>query len=152
MTKATATTDTTRIAQLSHSRRHGEIAEELGVDVVRGLRASAIEAMRSRFGANVLPEPKPKSKLLLFLEQFNNPLIFILFGAAILTSIVADVQEAITIFVVVMFNAAIGYYQEQRASERLRAVKSLTAPSARVVRDGEQRSIPAEELVVGDIV
>lgn len=141
-----------RVAMSSHSASIDEVTRALSVDTTSGLPDSAVSSMRARFGANMLPETKQKSKLLLFLEQFNNPLIFILFGAAILTSIVADVAEAITIFVVVLFNAAIGYYQEQRASERLRAVKSLTAPSARVVRDGEQRVIPAVDLVVGDIV
>jgi magnesium-transporting ATPase (P-type) len=152
MSNGLQTADAGRIAARSHTEPHEALAGALGVDVVRGLSEGAIERHRERYGANVLPEPKPKSKLLLFLEQFNNPLIFILFGAAILTSVVADVAEAITIFFVVLFNAAIGYYQEQRASERLRAVKNLTAPTARVVRDGELRSIAAEELVVGDVV
>src|SRR5687768_10224865 len=141
-----------RIALTSHAESTDAVATGLSIDIVRGLTETSAAQMRERFGANVLPEARQKSKLLLFLEQFNNPLIFILFGAAILTSIVADVAEAITIFVVVMFNAAIGYYQEQRASERLRAVKSLTAPTARVVRDGEHRVIAANDLVVGDIV
>ena len=140
------------LASQSHTQTHHEIAGALAVDTAIGLRDESVATLRERYGANLLPESKQKSKLILFLEQFNNPLIFILFGAAILTSVVADISEAITIFVVVMFNAAIGYFQEQRASERLRAVKNLTAPTARVLRDGEQRVIPAEELVVGDIV
>jgi P-type Ca2+ transporter type 2C len=144
--------DAERLSSMSHTEEHGSIARSLGVDTLRGLTSTQVPAHRERYGANVLPEGKAKSKLLLFLEQFNNPLIFILFGAAILTWYVADISEAITIFVVVIFNAALGYYQEQRASERLRAVKSLTAPTARVVRDGEQLAIPAEELVAGDVV
>jgi len=129
-----------------------ELLDHLGVDPREGLNTARVADMRSRFGANTLPEPKRKSKVLLFLEQFNNPLIYILFAAAILTSIVADPAEAITIFVVVIFNAIIGFVQEQKASERLKAVMGLTAPSARVVRSGAQQSILAEELVVGDIV
>jgi Ca2+-transporting ATPase len=140
------------LPERSYAVSSSELVESLGVDIERGLSDDDVERMRERFGANVLPEAKQKSKLLLFLEQFNNPLIFILFGAAILTSIVSDLAEASTIFFVVVFNAIIGYYQEQRASDRLKAVQSLTAPTARVVRDGRQQSLPAGELVVGDMV
>jgi len=136
----------------SHAIPAARVAGILNVDPSQGLSENQVQEHRLRYGGNSLPEPKAKSKLLLFLEQFNNPLIFILFGAAILTSIVADVAEAITIFFVVVFNAIIGYVQEQRASERLKAVKELTAPSARTIRSGSQQQISAEELVTGDIV
>lgn len=135
-----------------HTLAVEELLAHLGSDPRNGLDAAAVAEMRKRFGANTLPEPKRKSKVMLFLEQFNNPLIYILFAAAILTSIVADPAEAITIFFVVIFNAIIGFVQEQKASERLKAVMGLTAPSARVVRSGAQQSILAEELVVGDVV
>ncbi|KXK56903.1 MAG: HAD-IC family P-type ATPase [Chlorobi bacterium] len=137
-------------ASFAHPSSH--VAESLGVNLEQGLTDGAVAQMRAQYGSNALPQPKQKSKLLLFLEQFNNPLIFILFGAAALTIVVSDVGEAITIFVVVIFNAIIGFVQEQRASQRLKAVMNLTAPTARVVRNGTQLSIPAEELVVGDLV
>lgn len=136
----------------SYSIPGAEAAGMLNVDTKQGLSEKQVEELRARYGSNVIPEPKAKSKLMLFLQQFNNPLIFILFGAAALTSVIADVAEAITIFFVVIFNAIIGYLQEQRAGERLKAVKELTAPTARGVRSGEQRQIPAGELVTGDIV
>ncbi len=138
--------------QRSYSVPADRIAAALNVDTRSGLDDARVEELRGRFGSNTIPEAVAKSKLRLFLEQFNNPLIFILFGAAVLTSIVADISEAITIFFVVVFNAVIGYMQEQRAGERLKAVKELTAPTARVLRSGEQRQIPAGELVAGDIV
>ncbi|HVZ37809.1 MAG TPA: HAD-IC family P-type ATPase [Candidatus Kapabacteria bacterium] len=136
----------------AHASRPENLLKDLDIDPARGLTAEEAAEMRERFGANRLPVAKRKSRLALLLEQFNNPLIFILLGAAVLTSVVSDISEAITIFVVVTFNAVIGYVQEQRASERLNAVKSLTAPTARVTRNGEQRTIPAEELATGDIV
>ncbi|MBS1913290.1 MAG: HAD-IC family P-type ATPase [Bacteroidetes bacterium] len=136
----------------AHASRPEDLLKDLDIDPARGLTTEAAARMRERFGANRLPEAKRTSRLVLLLEQFNNPLIFILLGAAVLTSVVSDISEAITIFVVVTFNAIIGYVQEQRANERLNAVKSLTAPTARVTRNGEQRTIPAEELVTGDIV
>lgn len=129
-----------------------ELLGHLNVDAAYGLDDARVEQMRERYGANRLPEVRPKSKVRLFLEQFNNPLIYILFGAAVLTTIVSDIAEAATIFFVVVFNAIIGYVQEQRAGERLKAVKGLSAPTARVVRDGEQRSVPTGDVVVGDIV
>ncbi len=130
----------------------GQVADALGANLEQGLNDGAISQMRAQYGSNTLPQPKQKSKLLLFLEQFNNPLIYILFGAAALTIVVSDVSEAITIFFVVIFNAIIGFVQEQRASQRLKAVMNLTAPTARVLRNGVQTSIAAEELVVGDLV
>jgi Ca2+-transporting ATPase len=145
-------TEPREMIERSHAAAADALLNELGVDPERGLDDERVAAMRDLYGANVLPEPPSKSKLALFLEQFNNPLIFVLFGAAILTTIVSDLSEAITIFVVVIFNAIIGYMQEQRAGERLKAVKSLTAPHARALRRGEQCLLPAEELVVGDIV
>ncbi len=136
----------------SHALSAEELLRRLHITLDEGLSDGDVERMRGIYGANVLPEPKTKSKLLLFLEQFNNPLIFVLFGAAVLTTIVSDISEAITIFFVVVFNAVIGYLQEQRAGERLKAVRGLTAPHARVLRAGEQRIVPAEEIVVGDVV
>ena len=136
----------------SHALPPETVLKTLGVYPERGLDDEEAAKMRKLYGANLLPEPVAKSKLLLFLEQFNNPLIFVLFGAAVLTTIVSDVSEAITIFFVVVFNAIIGYLQEQRAGERLKAVKSLTAPHARLLRAGEQCVLPAEEVVIGDIV
>ncbi len=142
----------TSILQRGHSISSEELAELLHVDPHTGLDDARVQELRAQFGSNSIPEAKAQSKLRLFLEQFNNPLIFILFGAAVLTSIVADISEAITIFVVVLFNAIIGYVQEQRAGERLKAVKELTAPTARVLRSGEQHQILTEDLVTGDIV
>lgn len=135
-----------------HATSTKDILDRLGLDPITGLDEVGVQRMREEFGSNRLPEAKQKSKIVLFLEQFNNPLIFILFGAAVLTSVVSDIAEAATIFFVVVFNAIIGYVQERRAGERLKAVKELTAPSARVVRNGEQQTIPVEDLVVGDVV
>jgi len=143
---------TRQSVERSHALSAEELLRRLHITLDTGLSDGDVERMRGLYGANVLPEPKTKSKLLLFLEQFNNPLIFVLFGAAVLTTIVSDISEAITIFFVVVFNAIIGYLQEQRAGERLKAVRGLTAPHARVLRAGEQRIVPAGEIVVGDVV
>ncbi len=134
------------------TRSADEILHVLHVDPDTGLSSGEVDTMRERFGANRVAEQKQRPRILLLLDQFNNPLIYILFGAAILTSVVSSVAEAGTIFFVVVFNAIIGYVQEKRAGERLKAVMSMTAPTARVVRRGRQLSIPAEEVVVGDIV
>jgi len=136
----------------AHSRAVEELLESLRVDSALGLPEERVEEMRARYGANRLPEPKTRSNFLRFLDQFNNPLIFILLGAAVLTTVVADASEAITILFVVIFNAVIGYVQEQRAGARLKAVKALTAPSARVVRSGVPATVETGDLVVGDIV
>lgn len=136
----------------AHSQPPDQILHALDIDPDLGLSSNRVDEMRGRYGANQLPESKPRSPILLFLDQFNNPLIFILLGAAALTIYIADISEAITILFVVVFNAVIGYVQEQRAGARLRAVKELTAPSARVVRDGAPVTVATADLVVGDIV
>src|SRR4051794_7610999 len=84
----------------SYSYDRDQVVAHLGSDPVRGLDAPGVELMRGRFGPNRLPEAKNRSRILLFLEQFNNPLIYILFAAAVLTYYVSDPAEAITIFVV----------------------------------------------------
>lgn len=136
----------------SHAIPHRALIDGLGLNPDRGLDTATVELHRGRFGSNAIPEPKRISKLRLFLEQFNNPLIFILIVAAVLTWIFADPSEATTIIFVVIFNAIIGYYQEQRAAQRLKAVESLTAPTAHVIRSGEHITVRAEEIVVGDVV
>ena len=135
-----------------HSIPLDEIYKELGSNPDSGLDAAALERSRLRFGVNELPKEKVKPGYMLLLEQVNNPIIIILLVAAVLTALLADPVDSIVIFVVVIVNTLIGFYQETKAEAALRALKDLTAPSARVLREGSQSTLPATELACGDIV
>jgi Ca2+-transporting ATPase len=137
---------------VGYTRTERELLAILDVDPMYGLSEVDVVRRRAAIGSNVLARPPEKSRIRLFLEQFRNPLVYILVGAAIVTSIVSEVSDTVTIVVVLLFNAVLGYLQEHRAGERMKAVMSLSAPIARVVRDGQQMTIPAAELVPGDIV
>ncbi|MEF9967713.1 MAG: calcium-translocating P-type ATPase, PMCA-type, partial [Longicatena sp.] len=113
-----------------------------------------IESIREKCGPNELKEEKKQSIFVKFLLQFTDPLIIVLIAAAVV-SIVVDPHEwidSLIIFVVVVFNAVLGVAQENSAEKSLEALKKMSAPSTKVIRDGERLTIPSRELVVGDIV
>lgn len=118
----------------------------------KGLSDNDVENNRSKFGSNKFKEIKSKSSILLFLEQFHDPVIYILIVAAVINSIVADLGDAIVIGFVVLLNTIIGFIQEQRAAEALKSLRDMTAPTATVLRNGKKLVINAEELVCGDIL
>jgi P-type Ca2+ transporter type 2C len=135
-----------------HVQSLNSIISEFQSDSEKGLSASQVEKSLAKHGANELPKERQKSAIVLFLTQFQNPIIYILIVAGILTSIVADPMDSIVIFAVVIINTFIGYYQESKAEAALNALKNLTSPSARVIRGGVQTTLPSTELVCGDIV
>ncbi len=135
-----------------HALAPDALSRAFDTNIEHGLTAAQVDASRLTHGANELPREKTKSPILLFLLQFHNPIIYILIVAAVLTALLADVTDSIVIFVVVFVNTLIGFYQETKAEKALKALKSLTSPTARVVRGGMQATVPATELVCGDVV
>lgn len=116
-----------------------------------GLNQHQVDERQKTDGLNKLEAKKvPRWKLLL--RQFNNMIIYILIGSAILTLIMGHTSDAIIIAFVVVVNALIGYYQEANASDALERIKAMLSSEATVYRQGIRMDIPAEELVVGDIV
>jgi P-type Ca2+ transporter type 2C len=107
---------------------------------------------RNKAGPNRLPEAKARSRLALFAAQFTSLLILLLLAAAVLAWLVGDIKDAVVIAVVVLFNACLGFVQEHRAEAAVAALRRMLNPIARVRRSGQERIIPAEELVPGDIV
>ena len=103
-------------------------------------------------GSNELQESRRVSLLWIFLGQFKSLIIWILIAAGVLSGALGDVVDAVAIFAIVLLNAAIGFYQEFRAEESIAALKKMTAPSAKVRRDGQLCSIPASDVVAGDIL
>jgi Ca2+-transporting ATPase len=103
-------------------------------------------------GPNALVEKKGKTKLQMFFAQLKDTLIYILFAAAAISIALNEITDAIIILLVVLLNAIIGMVQESKAEAALEALKNLSSPNAMVRRDGKIMEIPADELVVGDIV
>jgi cation-transporting P-type ATPase F len=135
-----------------HTAPLSDVIRHFETDLLHGLTDTQVSASRHRFGKNELPREKDRSAVLLFLAQFHNPIIYILIAAAILTGLLADLTDSIVIFAVVFINTLIGFYQERKAEEAMNALKNLTSPTARVLRNGAQASLPSTELVCGDLV
>ena len=130
-------------------------AEELFNDFntgIQGLDEPRIERMRTQYGANELAEAEKLSPIMVFLSQFNDFLIWILIVAALLSGILGKYESTIVIVVVVLINAMLGTIQHLKAEESLAALKSLSAPKAKVLRNGETLTIDSKDVVVGDIM
>jgi potassium/sodium efflux P-type ATPase len=115
---------------------------------------SEVEA-KDRFdkeGPNKLPEGKGLSRLEILLHQFKSPLIYILLVAAVVTAILGEYIDTGVIAAVLILNAVIGYFQEAKAEKSMRALQGMVVPRAKVMREGEEKEMPSEGLVPGDIV
>jgi len=135
-----------------HSRPIEDAVEILGTDLQTGLTSEEAEARLERYGFNELAEsPRPGFWQLLF-RQFQDFLILILIVAAGVSFALGETIEAGAILAIVILNAVLGVIQESKAEEALAALKKMAAPDARVERDDHRVSIPARELVPGDIV
>ncbi|GAB2953276.1 cation-transporting P-type ATPase [Nonomuraea fastidiosa] len=117
-----------------------------------GLSSAEAAARLARDGANVLPRKPPTPLWRRVLTQLRDPLIVVLLVAAVLTIGTGDWTDAVVIMLVIVVNTAVGVAQEVRADRAITALADLTTPEARVVRDGQQRQIPASEVVRGDLL
>jgi magnesium-transporting ATPase (P-type) len=118
----------------------------------QGLGADMARARLREHGPNQLPAPRQRSELLRFVAQFNSSLIYFLLTAAVLAWFLGHRVDASVILLVVLVNAVVGFIQEGRAEQALAALRTVLAPSARVVRDGQRHVVPVQELVPGDLV
>ncbi len=117
-----------------------------------GLTESDALERRKAFGSNRLPEPARRSDWVRFFLQFHNILIYVLLGSAVLTAYLNHFVDTLVIFAVVVANAIIGFVQEGKAEEAMNAIRQMLSLHAAVMRGGERRTIPSEDLVPGDIV
>ncbi|WP_146339733.1 HAD-IC family P-type ATPase [Nesterenkonia sp. NBAIMH1] len=117
-----------------------------------GLTSDEAERRQAHFGANSLPEPFRSNAMLRFLAQFNNAIIYILLGAAVIKLATRDYIDASVILAVALINAIIGFVQEGQAEKALRGIRRMLAPKATVRRDGEWHEVAASILVPGDII
>ena len=133
---------------------HGLSAEEALArrdSQAHGLTGPEAQARLDTYGPNRLPAPKTRSALRRFAAQFNNLLIYVLLGAAALTAALGHWIDANVILAVAIVNATIGFVQEGKAEKALQAIRRMLSPRATVLRDGLRATIPAEELVPGDL-
>ncbi len=135
-----------------HALGADNTAAALDVDPATGLDPAEIDRRLDSFGANLLPEAQRPSALAAFLRQFQSPLIYILFVAAVLAFALGHQGDAGVILIVVFVNAAIGWIQEGRAERSMDALRRLSAVKARVLRAGQEHMIDAGGLVPGDIL
>jgi len=133
-------------------QRIEEILEQLEVNSQNGLTSEEAKLRLEKYGPNSFQEKKPKTKLQMFLSQLRDPMIYILFGAVVISLFLKEVSDAIIILAVIILNAVIGVIQESKAEKSLEALKKLSSPTALVRRDGIPMEIPAADLVIGDIV
>ncbi len=131
-----------------------EVVELLQSNVKDGLTSKQVIAMRDKHGLNELQEGKKEPWIVKFLKQFADVLIIILLIAAVVSLIIDPHEwvESLVIFVVVMINAILGVVQEDKAEKSLEALKKMSSPSCKVIRNGKVDQIPSNELVVGDII
>ncbi|HEX3023188.1 MAG TPA: HAD-IC family P-type ATPase, partial [Lachnospiraceae bacterium] len=117
-----------------------------------GLNDKQAEEARKKYGVNELVEAKKKSTIVIFLEQFTDFLVLILIAAATISAILGDVESSIVIAAVITMNAILGTVQHVKAEQSLNSLKQLSAPTAKVVRNGNVVLIPSKDVVVGDLV
>ncbi len=122
------------------------------IDVQNGLSSQDVEKSRSTYGENTLDPGKKKNFLILFLEQFQDVMIIILIAAAIISAFLGEVTDAFIILAIVVLNAILGIVQEGKAEKALEALKEMSAPMAKVRRNGSEVIIASKDVVVGDIL
>ena len=135
------------------------VLKELGSDASYGLTDEQVLQRKQQYGENRLREKKKKTNLQRFLDQFKDVMILILIGAALISFVIACVEgnpkeffEPALILLIVVVNAIMGVMQESKAEKALDALKGLSAPHARAIRNGVETILNASELVPGDII
>ena len=143
----------------AHNETIEKVVHSLESNLAVGLTGEQVQTKREKFGENKLREKKKKTNFQRFLDQFKDVMILILLAAAAISFVIACVEgnpkeffEPILILLIVIMNAVMGVMQESKAEKALDALKSLSAPHARVIRGGEEQVIDAVELLPGDII
>ena len=144
---------------LFHNKTKIEVLQHFSSDEMSGLTSEQVTSSEEKYEKNKLKEKKKKTIFERFLEQFRDVMILILLAAAAISFVVAIVEknpkeffEPVLILLIVVLNAIIGVMQESKAEKALDALKNMSAPHARVIRNGEEKIIDAAELVPGDII
>lgn len=135
-----------------HNQRSIDVLKELDSMATDGLSSSEAKQRLEKYGLNEFQDKKRKTFLQKFIDQFKDFMIIILIAAAIISIAAGERVDAIVILAIVILNAFLSIYQEGQAEKSLESLKQMSAPEAKVVRDGKKTVVPARELVPGDIV
>ncbi|MDN3506585.1 MAG: cation-translocating P-type ATPase [Simkaniaceae bacterium] len=129
-----------------------DVAKALDAHISTGLQQAEAQKRLQEHGPNTLPK---KGKIIwwkLLLEQFASFIVWLLIGAAVVAGLLGEVIDFFAILAIVVLNAVLGFFQEFRAESALEALQKLAAPTCKVVRDGRLQTLPAEQIVPGDLV
>jgi Ca2+-transporting ATPase len=135
-----------------HAMEPADVIAALNGDEEQGLSDEDATSKLSVYGANEIQESKKKQAWKLLLDQFKETLILILIAAALVSAFIGEAIDSAVILVIVVASAGLGFYQEYRAEQSLALLKKLAAPTATVIRNGQEKVIPARELVPGDLL
>jgi len=145
-----------------YARTKEEILEELSTDSEKGLTSAEAQKRLLEYGLNTLGEKKQTPLWKRFLQQFKDVMVLILLAAAALSTFMAvgelkvgnfgGLVDVFVILAIVIINAVLGVYQEGKADQAIAALKRMSSPQTKVIRDGAQKMLPSEQIVPGDIV
>jgi Ca2+-transporting ATPase len=135
-----------------HLQSVPQIAAQLQIEPEHGLTLHEVQKRQQTFGANAITTKERRGTWRILLDQFSDFMIIVLIAAAIVSGLIGEPQDAIAIVVIVLLNAVIGFVQDYRAEKAMEALKKLAAPNATVRRGDEVMTVPATELVPGDVV
>ncbi len=135
-----------------HCRTADEAINYWRTDRNEGLANTEVEERLKSFGYNEVAEKEKPAWWRRFLAQFQDFMVLVLLAATLISGLLGEYMDAVTILAIVVLNAVLGFLQEHRAEQSMAALKKLTAPTARVVRNGNLQHVPARELVPGDIL
>jgi P-type Ca2+ transporter type 2C len=135
-----------------HQMDEAVLAETLGTDPRSGVTPEEAVRRLQEHGANELQERRGESPIKLLLHQFKDFMVLVLVGAVVISGLLGEMLDALTIIAIILINGILGFFQEYRAERSLHALKELSAPSAKVIRGGTMETMPARALVPGDLV
>ncbi|MFF8537841.1 cation-translocating P-type ATPase [Streptomyces sp. NPDC015532] len=138
--------------ELWYARDPQDVASAFGVDPASGLSAARVAELLAENGPNALPEEKAKPPWLRFAEQYRSYMQIVLVVAAVVSLAIAEWSTAILLILLTLLNAIVGLRQEGKAESAMNALQSMLTATARVRRDGTESEIPAERVVVGDVL
>lgn len=117
-----------------------------------GLSEQDAEKRLKEFGYNRLKSKSKKNPIGIFLSQFKDIMVMVLLGATVISVAMGEIYDAVTIILIVLMNAILGFIQEYRTEKTMEALEKLTAPTARVIRDGKEKVIDASLIVPNDVI
>jgi Ca2+-transporting ATPase len=135
-----------------HTLTANEVGADFGVDSRSGLSVEQVRKRATEFGPNRLRQEKQESILEMYLKELREPMILLLLGTGVLYSLWGELQDTLTIFVVILTLVSVEVFNDRRADKAIASLRKLSEPTASVLRSGQAIQVPAEDLVPGDVI